>query len=185
MALWADLPIQRCTVHKLRNLVAHAPKKLADETHTTLAQLGAEYRNAWFVVLGGVAGALAYGHFDAPITALFAEKDQKLTFAEMIMLPFWTLALAFALPLLGVLVGLEKWRPWRHVVGQDHDRLLPSEYRPKSLTSDHTKTDVFPTRPGLMGIGMPKQRNEAVRQSKTQPIGASGSCRGFRQQWRQ
>ena len=29
--LWSDLPIQRCTVHKLRNLIAHAPKKLADE----------------------------------------------------------------------------------------------------------------------------------------------------------
>jgi transposase-like protein len=31
VALWSDQPIQRCTVHKLRNLVAHAPKKLADE----------------------------------------------------------------------------------------------------------------------------------------------------------
>lgn len=31
VALWSDLMIQRCTVHKLRNLVAHAPKKLADE----------------------------------------------------------------------------------------------------------------------------------------------------------
>ncbi len=31
VAPWWDLPIQRCTVHKLRNLVAHAPKKLADE----------------------------------------------------------------------------------------------------------------------------------------------------------
>ena len=31
VSLWTDLPIQRCTVHKLRNLVAHAPKKLVDE----------------------------------------------------------------------------------------------------------------------------------------------------------
>jgi transposase-like protein len=31
LALWSDLPMQRCTVHKLRNLIAHAPKKLADE----------------------------------------------------------------------------------------------------------------------------------------------------------
>ena len=31
VTLWSDLPIQRCTVHKLRNLIAHAPKKLADE----------------------------------------------------------------------------------------------------------------------------------------------------------
>ena len=30
-ALWNDMPIQRCTVHKHRNLLAHAPKKLYDE----------------------------------------------------------------------------------------------------------------------------------------------------------
>lgn len=31
VSLWNDLAVQRCTVHKLRNLIAHAPKKLADE----------------------------------------------------------------------------------------------------------------------------------------------------------
>lgn len=31
VSLWSDLPIQRCTVHKLRNLMAHAPKRLAEE----------------------------------------------------------------------------------------------------------------------------------------------------------
>ena len=30
-ALWPTVPVQRCTVHKHRNLVAHAPKKLHDE----------------------------------------------------------------------------------------------------------------------------------------------------------
>jgi transposase-like protein len=30
-ALWPNVPIQRCTVHKHRNLLAHAPKKLHDE----------------------------------------------------------------------------------------------------------------------------------------------------------
>ena len=35
-ALWSDVQIQRCTVHKHRNLLAHAPKKLADE-------IGADY----------------------------------------------------------------------------------------------------------------------------------------------
>jgi len=30
-ALWADVPVQRCTVHKHRNLLSHAPKKLYDE----------------------------------------------------------------------------------------------------------------------------------------------------------
>ena len=31
VSLWSDLAIQRCTVHKLRNLIAHAPKRLAEE----------------------------------------------------------------------------------------------------------------------------------------------------------
>ncbi len=30
-ALWQQVPVQRCTVHKHRNLLAHAPKKLHDE----------------------------------------------------------------------------------------------------------------------------------------------------------
>ena len=30
-ALWPAVPVQRCTVHKHRNLLAHAPKKLHDE----------------------------------------------------------------------------------------------------------------------------------------------------------
>jgi putative transposase len=30
-ALWPDAPVQRCTVHKHRNLLAHAPKKLYDQ----------------------------------------------------------------------------------------------------------------------------------------------------------
>lgn len=35
-ALWSAVPVQRCTVHKHRNLLAHAPKKLHDE-------IGADY----------------------------------------------------------------------------------------------------------------------------------------------
>ena len=30
-SLWNDIPVQRCTVHKERNLLAHAPKQLHDE----------------------------------------------------------------------------------------------------------------------------------------------------------
>ena len=30
-ALWPDVPVQRCTVHNHRNLLAHAPKRLHDE----------------------------------------------------------------------------------------------------------------------------------------------------------
>ena len=30
-ALWPDMPVQRCTVHKHRNLLAHAPERLHEE----------------------------------------------------------------------------------------------------------------------------------------------------------
>jgi transposase-like protein len=30
-ALWGDVPTQRCTVHKHRNLLAHAPQRLQEE----------------------------------------------------------------------------------------------------------------------------------------------------------
>jgi transposase-like protein len=39
LALWPDLPLQRCTVHKLRNLVAHAPKRLAEEIAADYADM--------------------------------------------------------------------------------------------------------------------------------------------------
>jgi transposase-like protein len=37
-ALWSDIPVQRCTVHKHRNLLAHAPDRLHDE-------LSADYKD--------------------------------------------------------------------------------------------------------------------------------------------
>ena len=38
-ALWNDVPLQRCTVHKHRNLLAHAPKKLYDEISADYADM--------------------------------------------------------------------------------------------------------------------------------------------------
>ena len=39
VSLWPDLPMQRCTVHKLRNLLAHAPKRLAEEIKADYADI--------------------------------------------------------------------------------------------------------------------------------------------------
>ena len=38
-ALWNDVPVQRCTVHKHRNLLANAPKKLYDEISADYADM--------------------------------------------------------------------------------------------------------------------------------------------------
>ena len=34
-AVWPDMPVQRCTVHKHRNLLAHAPERLHEEISMT------------------------------------------------------------------------------------------------------------------------------------------------------
>jgi transposase-like protein len=37
--LWSDLLVQRCTVHKRRNLIAHAPKRLAEEVSSDFSDM--------------------------------------------------------------------------------------------------------------------------------------------------
>jgi hypothetical protein len=88
---------------------------------TTLAQIGAGYRDAWFILLGGLAGALFYGYLDAPITAFFAETGDKVGLDRLLGLPFWMTALGLAALLIVAIAGLERLRPWTDEVGADHD----------------------------------------------------------------
>jgi hypothetical protein len=91
---------------------------------TTLAQVGAGYRDAWFVLLGGIVGAAVYGYFE---TSLFAAalptKGEIVSFAGLLGLPFWGLALITAAFLVAVLIGLERWQSWSAEVGADYDGL--------------------------------------------------------------
>jgi hypothetical protein len=91
---------------------------------TTLAQIGAGYRDAIFVLLGGIAGALTYGYFDAPITAFFAESGEKVGFDQLLGMPFWMAAIACALLLAAVLWALESRQSWRSETGADSDGLM-------------------------------------------------------------
>jgi uncharacterized membrane protein YedE/YeeE len=108
---------------------------------TTLAQIGAGYRDAVFVLLGGIAGALTYGYFDAPIVAFFAEKGEKVSFDRLLGLPFWLVAIGLALVLAVVLWGLESWQSWREETGADGDGLMeprPAQTeptRPRALST--------------------------------------------------
>jgi len=92
---------------------------------TSMAQLGAGYKDAWFVVLGGLAGAMAYGYFYEPIIAVLPEKGEKIPFDQLLGLPFWTVALALAAILVALLVVLERLTPWRGEIGADVDGLGP------------------------------------------------------------
>lgn len=90
---------------------------------TSMAQLGAGYRDAIFVVAGGIAGAIAYGYLDKPITAFFAESGAKVGFDQLLGLPFWLAAIGFALALAGLLVVLERHESWRSEIGSAGDGL--------------------------------------------------------------
>lgn len=94
---------------------------------TSLAQVGAGYRDAIFVVVGGIAGAIAYGYNDASITAFFAEQGANLTFAGLVGLPFWQVAVGLASVLAVFLVVLERLTPWRQEIGENVDGVLSME----------------------------------------------------------
>jgi putative transposase len=69
-ALWGDVPMQRCTVHKHRNLLAHAPQRLHEEVSadyndmiyaTSAAEIEARRRafiRKWRLKCKAVAGSL-------------------------------------------------------------------------------------------------------------------------------
>jgi hypothetical protein len=91
---------------------------------TSLAQLGAGYRDALFVIAGGIVGAMVYGYNDAAITAFFAEKGDKIGFDKLLGLPFWAGALMLAAIFAAGLVALEKLTPWKSELGADHDGMI-------------------------------------------------------------
>ena len=88
---------------------------------TTLAQIGAGYRDAWFTLAGGLTGAIFYGYLDAPITSFFAENGDKIGFDKLLGLPFWMVALGLAAALAALLVAIEKLQPWPMEFGSDVD----------------------------------------------------------------
>lgn len=92
---------------------------------TSLAQLGAGYRDAWFIVAGGIVGATVYGYNETAIVDLLAEKGSKVGFDQLLGLPFWAVAVGLAAVMAAFLVALEKWTSWRIEIGEDLDGLQP------------------------------------------------------------
>ncbi len=102
---------------------------------TALAQVGAGYRDAWFTVLGGFAGAMAYGYVEPEIkAALQSGGPGKLTFMDLTGISYPILALALAAVLIMLLYAMEKWRPWRTELGADYDGYFPEGSEPWSKT---------------------------------------------------
>lgn len=93
---------------------------------TVLAQIGAGYRDAWFTLLGGLLGALAFTYAE-PALALWlnAAGQGKMTLPVVLGVPFWPVALAVAALIALCLWALERWRPWRTELGEAADGLFP------------------------------------------------------------
>ncbi|WP_404382399.1 YeeE/YedE thiosulfate transporter family protein [Caenispirillum salinarum] len=87
---------------------------------TVLAQIGAGYKDSWFILAGAIFGAMAYGYAEPALGPALSGGPGKLTIAEMTGLPYWALALILAVVIAGGLVFLERWRPWRDDLGTDH-----------------------------------------------------------------
>lgn len=87
---------------------------------TVFAQIGAGYRDAWFILAGGIVGALAYG-YALPSFESYLGSGDKVTYAQLLGIEFWQLALVAAAGLIVVLALLEKWRPAKSELGADLD----------------------------------------------------------------
>jgi hypothetical protein len=93
---------------------------------TVAAQAGAGYRDAWFTLAGGVAGAYVFVIVEPVLKPLMLTGGPgRLTLDVVAGLPFWVLALGLAMLLVALLIALERWRPWRAEIGAAGDGLGP------------------------------------------------------------
>lgn len=87
---------------------------------TVFAQLGAGYRSALWVMLGGFIGALTFGYLEPTLRPWITGGPGKVTLHGATGWPFPWLAVFIGLLLVGLLVVLERWRPWHSEVGRDY-----------------------------------------------------------------
>jgi len=101
---------------------------------TTAAQIGAGYRDAIVTLLGGLAGAVAYGYAEPVLSkTLLASGGGKIILSDLVGIPYWSGALALAAIIVVVLVALERARPWRDELGNEVDGdLAPSSRAPRA-----------------------------------------------------
>ena len=90
---------------------------------TTLAQIGAGYRDALFTLLGGLCGRrrLFLRATGAVQDLPRRQGGPKLIFTDLIGVPYWMGALVLAAVIVVILVALEAWTPWRDEMGNDVD----------------------------------------------------------------
>ncbi|MEX0752703.1 MAG: YeeE/YedE thiosulfate transporter family protein [Xanthobacteraceae bacterium] len=89
---------------------------------TTLAQVGAGYRDALFTLAGGLCGAVTYSYAQPVLSTTFlGEGAGKLVLTDLLGVSYWQGALVLAVLIVVVLVALEKATPWHGELGADVD----------------------------------------------------------------
>jgi hypothetical protein len=89
---------------------------------TTLAQIGAGYRDALFTLAGGLFGAVAYSYAQPAISKTFlGQSGPKLVLSDVVGIPYWQGALALAAIIVAILIALERMTSWRDEIGRDVD----------------------------------------------------------------
>ena len=107
---------------------------------TTLAQIGAGYRDALFTLVGGLFGAVAFSYAQPMLAKTFlGQSGPKLIFSDLVGVPYWVGALVLAAVIVVVLVALEMQVPWRAELGNDVDGDL--------LTTAKARTTTMRTQP--------------------------------------
>lgn len=89
---------------------------------TTLAQVGAGYRDAIVTLIGGIAGAVAYSYAEPMLSRTFlATGGGKIILSDLFGVPYWIGALLLAVVIVAILGVLEGTRPWDEEMGKDVD----------------------------------------------------------------
>ena len=97
---------------------------------TTLAQIGAGYRDALFTLVGGLFGAVAFSYAQPVLAKTFlVQSGPKLIFSDLVGAPYWIGALVLAGVIVVILVALEMYSPWHDELGNDVDGDLPAAPR--------------------------------------------------------
>jgi hypothetical protein len=73
-ALWSDMPVQRCTVHKNRNLLAHAPDRLHEE-------ISADYKHMIYAETKQEKAFIRKWRLKRRAVALIAWRKQETSFS--------------------------------------------------------------------------------------------------------
>jgi uncharacterized protein len=102
---------------------------------TTLAQIGAGYRDAIFTVIGGLLGAVAYSYAQPSLSATFlGTGGGKLIVSDLVGIPYWLGALALAATCAVILIALEKAFPSSGELGENFDGNFRREDAPRTPT---------------------------------------------------